>query len=94
MFKAITRTHIPAQWNTTRITPVHKKGSMLSAANYRPVSVMGPLAKLFSTCMNMRLEAEAYSKAWRAPTQAGFRKHHRLEDLVIMVDYAIARAQV
>ena len=54
---------------------------------------MGPLAKLFAACLNGALEWEAQSKGWRAPTQAGFRCHHRLEDLILPVDYLIYHVQ-
>ena len=54
---------------------------------------MGPIAKLYSTCVNTKLDALATSNSWRAPTQVGFRKRHRLEDLLVPVDYIIARAQ-
>ena len=87
MFTAIATLGMPEQWNRTRITPVHKKGSREDAANYRPVSVMGPLAKLFAACLNGALEWEEQSKCWQAPTQAGFQGHHRLEDLIVDVDY-------
>ena len=72
MFMAIAILEMPEQWNRTRITPVHKKGTREDAANYHPVSVMGPLAKLFAACLNWALEREAQSKGWRAPMQAGF----------------------
>ena len=72
MFMAIATLGMPEQWNRTRITPVHMKGSREDAANYHPVSVMGPLAKLFAACLNGALEREAQSKGWRVPTQAGF----------------------
>ena len=92
MFMAIATLGMPEQWNRTRITPVHKKGTREDAANYRPVSVMGPLAKLFAACLNWALELEAQSKSWRAPTQADFRCQHWLEDLIVPVDYLISRA--
>ena len=72
---------------------MHKKGSREDAANYQPVSVMGLLAKLFAACLNGVLEWEAQSKGWRAPTQVGFRHHHRLEDLILPVDYLISHTQ-
>lgn len=93
MFNKVSTTKLPAKWNVVRVTPVHKKGDKTTAKNYRPVSVMGPLAKLYATCVNTSLDALATSNNWRAPTQAGFRKRHRLEDLLIPVDYIIARAQ-
>ena len=69
-----------------------QKGNTSIAANYCLVILIGPLAKLFSTCLNLYLEREAQAKGWRAPTQAGFRQHHRLEDLVIAIDYIISKA--
>ena len=54
---------------------------------------MGPLAKLYACYMNQELEARALCHAWRAPTQAGFRLHYCLEDLILPVDYLLAHAQ-
>ena len=92
MIMAIATLGMPEQWNRMRITPVHKKGTREDAANYCPVSVMGPLAKLFAACLNWVLEREVQSKGWQAPMQAGFQHHHRLEDLIVHVDYLILRA--
>ena len=55
----------------TKITPVHKKGATNLAENCQPVSVMGPIAKLFSACMNMELECIMELNDWRAPTLEG-----------------------
>ena len=71
---------------------MHKRGDKREAQNYRPISVLGPLAKLFATCLNLALERKAVEHGWYAATQAGFRRRHRLEDLAVPVDYAIARA--
>ena len=54
---------------------------------------MGSLAKLFACCLNLSLEAQASLHGWCTPTQAGFRRHYRLEDLLVPVDYILARAQ-
>ena len=69
------------------------EGSQADAKNYCPISVMGPLAKLYACCLNLELETRAAHHAWRAPTQAGFRRYYRLEDLIVPVDYLLARAQ-
>ena len=58
----------PEQWNTSRVTPVFKKGDNTLAANYRPVSVMGPIAKLYVTCINLELEWKAQANGWQAAT--------------------------
>ena len=54
---------------------------------------MGPLAKLYACWLNLELETRATRHAWRASTQAGFRKYYRPEDLIVPVDYLLARAQ-
>ena len=43
-----------------------KKGNKTLAANYRPVSVMGPTAKLYMTCINLELEHQAQANSWQA----------------------------
>lgn len=93
MLMAIATLGMPEQWNTTCITPVHKKGLREDAANCYPASVMEPLPKLFAACLNWALEQEAQTKGWRAPTQAGFHLHHQLEDLIVPVEYVILQAQ-
>ena len=57
---------IPEQWNTSRVTPVFKKGDKTLAANYQPVSVMGPIAKLYATCINLELEHQVQANSWWA----------------------------
>ena len=62
MFFLVAKAGIPAKWNEVRVTPVFKKGDSRLASNYRPVSVMGPIAKLYSTCMNLTLTRQAAAK--------------------------------
>ena len=47
------------QWNTSRVTLVFRKGDKTLVANYQPVSVLGPIAKLYATCINLELERQA-----------------------------------
>ena len=92
-FKHFVEHGIPKAWNLVQVTPVHKRGNQADAKNYCPVSIMGPLAKLYACCLNLELETRATLHAWRAPTQAGFRRHYHLEDLIVPVDYLLERAQ-
>ena len=52
LFKHFAERGIPRAWNLVQVTPVHKRGDRTEAKNYRPVSVMGPLAKLYACCLN------------------------------------------
>lgn len=45
------------------------------------------------SCYNRHLTHVAEEHSWRAPTQVGFRPAHRLEDLVLLVDYLVDRAK-
>ena len=53
---------------------------------------MPPLAKLFMSVMNDRLERISNDANLRAETQAGFRAHHSLEDLVLVVQSVVQHA--
>jgi hypothetical protein len=55
------------------------------ASNYRGLSIMGVLPKLYATIMAARLDAELDDLGKRAPTQAGFRRGARLEDNLLML---------
>ena len=71
LFKHFAEHGIPRAWNLVKVTPVHKRGNQADAKNYHPVSVMGPLAKLYACCLNLELETRAICHAWRAPTEVG-----------------------
>ena len=45
-----------------------QKGDKTLAANYRPVGVIGPIAKLYATCINLELERQAQANGWWAAT--------------------------
>ena len=93
IFNHFASTNLPDAWLMSAVTAVFKKGDPNNAKNYRCIAVMGPFPKLYTSCLNRQLTAWADAKGWRAPTQAGFRKHHRLEDMVLAIDFALDRAQ-
>ena len=50
---------------------------------------MPPLAKLYMAVMNNRLESTSNELQLRTETQAGFRKNHSLEDLVLALQTVV-----
>ena len=50
---------------------------------------MPPLAKLFMAVMNNRLENISTEQKLRTETQAGFRKNHSIEDLVLALQTVV-----
>ena len=73
LFTAILNGKYPEQLSTGLITAVHKKGDKADLNNYRPITVIPVLAKLFASVLTRRLAdwAERIINL-RAPKQAGF----------------------
>ena len=93
IFNHFASTALPSAWRTSAVTAIHKKGDPADATNYRCIAVMGPFPKLYASCINREITTLSNRNSWRAPTQVGFRRHHRLEDMVLAVDFAIDRAK-
>ena len=72
---------IPEKWLIGKIKPIYKiKGDILDPENYRPISLLSCLGKLFtallSECLNTYLEENDILNE----NQAGFRKDHSTID--------------
>jgi len=73
LFNLIMETkRVPEIWKIARITPVLKKGNPGCVNNYRPVSNLNSLAKLFELCVLSRLECLDLDKLM-GRAQHGFR---------------------
>ena len=46
--------HIPSEWKSADVTPVHKKNSKNEAANYRPISLLPIISKTLERCIYWR----------------------------------------
>ena len=66
--------YFPDSWSEGYIIPLHKKGSLNNPENYRGITLLSVLGKLFTRILNTRLDswAECYNVYIEA--QAGFRK--------------------
>ena len=47
--------HSPALWSVCEIVPIHKKGDKNVCENYRGISILSCLGKLFTSVLNRRL---------------------------------------
>lgn len=81
MFNYFGKVGLPPDWNILTLKSIYKnRGEKNNADNYRGISVMGALPKLYSTVLNLELENIAIEKGLRADNQSGFRKGFRVED--------------
>ena len=67
---------IPDEWKISFITPVFKgKGSKSQVGNYRPISILPPLAKIFEKLISIQIYDFMSNNGMLHESQFGFRRH-------------------
>ena len=73
--------HTPECWNIGIIKPIYKgKGVMTEPSNYRGITLLSCLAKLFTSILNDRLNEYLEVFGILSINQAAFRKNHSITD--------------
>jgi len=72
--------YYPNTWNHGLIQSIYKSGSKNDPSNYRGITLMICLRKLYSTILFRRIKNEVDQKNIIADAQAGFRKKYRTTD--------------
>ena len=73
------------QWLTSLLVPIHKKGSTDDPDNYRGISLISCLAKLFYAILNSRLMKYCLENNILSPSQLGFLAGNRTSDAHIIL---------
>ena len=68
------------QWTVALITPIFKKGVKMNPGNYRGISVLSCLGKLFTSILNQRLLRYVFEKNILSKEQLGFIAGNRTSD--------------
>ena len=85
IFKAIlTSGYFPDKWTEGVIIPIHKKGSINDANNYRGITLVSCLSKLFTTILNKRIETFCNENDIISDAQFGFRKGGSTVDAIFV----------
>ena len=66
----------PGEWKVAKVTPVFKKGEKTDVNNYRPISVVPAIAKIFEKIIHDQLYSYLNDNNLLAPCQSGFRSLH------------------
>ena len=74
--QAIAEATFPKQWKTAIITPLHKGGDPNTLTNYRPISVLPILSKIYEKHILLTLQQHLEVNRTIHSSQSGFRKHH------------------
>ena len=71
----------PSNAKKAEVVPIHKKNDNLSKSNYRPISILSSLSKLFEKIIvNQMMD---YFNDLFSCDLSGFRKHHGCEDVLL-----------
>ena len=73
--------NFPANMKLADVTPAHKKGSQSEKGNYRPVSILPNLSKIFERCIYKQISE--YFENILSKYQCGFRKGHSAQHCLI-----------
>ena len=82
---------MPTQWKLAKIVPLHKKGSKVDPENYRPISLLCSLGKVFERCL-LNVMTTRFGDHLPSSFQHGFRKNHSTSTAALSVQSIIARA--
>ncbi len=74
---------IPREWKSAHVTPVHKKGDKIVVSNYRPVSVLPIVVKIFEAIVHTQLYAYLEAKSPLHPAQSGFLPLHNTQHVLL-----------
>lgn len=92
LFNCILKTaETPKQWSESNITLIYKKGDPNDIANYRPISLLPCIYKLFSSIINRRISITLEAK--QPIEQAGFRKSFSTIDHIHTLELIIEKYQ-
>ena len=73
----------PTEWKQANVCPVPKPGDKELVKNYRPVSLIPIIAKVFKSLVHQQIYAYLTNSNILSPTQSGFRPNHNTQDVLL-----------
>jgi hypothetical protein len=73
----------PSRWGQGIIFPIFKEGSRLDPGNYRPVTLLSQIGKLFGSVVENRLSSWSERTRALADEQGGFRRRRGTPELIL-----------
>ena len=81
----------PESWTKAVIFPLHKKGNPRRVDNYRGISLLNIISKLYSTVINNRLSQFCKEHESIPEAQAGFRKGYSTTDNIFSLQSLVQK---
>ena len=92
-FNQVLQRGVPASWCVGVVHPIFKAGDRDDPGNYRGITVVVILAKLYAMVLESRATAWAEDRRCRAKGQAGFRKDFRTTDQLFIIRTILQQAK-
>jgi hypothetical protein len=94
LYEAVWRLGIPTGWKSARTIPIFKKGDPTDFSNFRPISLLSTLYKVFSGTIASRLCTVASNNEWLSAEQKGFLPGaHGIQEHSMLLETAIGEAK-
>ena len=72
IYRKVWQLGIPDAWKRSRTASIYKKGDTSDFSNFRPISLLSTLYKIYSGIISQRLTSVAVELGWLSPEQKGF----------------------
>ena len=82
---SLSTNRIPAEWKTAKVTPLFKSGDTTDPENYRPISVLPVVCKIFERAIHDQLYSYLRHNRILSETQSGFRSKHSTSTTLMML---------
>jgi len=82
---------MPHQWKLAKIIPLHKKDKKENPENYRPISLLCSLGKVYEKCL-LNVMTTNFGDTLPSSFQHGFRKNHSTSTAALTVQNIIGKA--
>ena len=80
---SLQRAIFPNDWKLAKVTPIFKEGNKADCGNYRPISVISAVAKLFEKLVYRQLSSFLTLNGILVEQQSGFRHKHSTETALL-----------
>ncbi|GFR33111.1 retrovirus-related Pol polyprotein from type-2 retrotransposable element R2DM [Trichonephila clavata] len=84
---------VPMSWKNSRVVLIHKKGDLHNISNWRPISLLSTMGKVFSSVLAARLSSWANINNRLSPFQKGFRESEGCVEHNFILEQAIFNAK-
>ena len=74
---------IPEDFLVAKIIPIHKSGAKTDPTNYRPISILSIVSRIFEKAVYNQLHNHAQENSLITPNQSGFRPLHSTETCLL-----------